>query len=206
MSEDTKPCVFIIESNQWEDEEKGRREGMILKETLSLLEKPVEYRYIRTEKEFRAVLKQFEKSKFRYLHISCHGYDSGFAFTLDNIPFQDFTEITSRYLGERRLFISACDCVKSRLAKGILSRTPCYSIIGPRGDILFSDAAIIWASFYSLMFKEDSKVMKRRQIERRLSQVCNLFNVRFNAYFKKNRPPHYEYSPLGPRDLYVIRA
>jgi hypothetical protein len=204
MSADTKPYVFIIESNQWEDEQEERREGMILKETLSLCQKTVEYRYIRTEKEFKFVLQQFEESKFRYLHISCHGYGKGFAFTLDRIPFRDFAELTSPFLGDRRLFISACDCVKPQLAKPILLNTSCYSVIGPGGNILFSDSAMIWASFYSLIFKEKREVMKAAQIKEKLFKVCSLFRVGFNAYFRKNRPPYYEYKLLGHKDIHFI--
>ncbi len=206
MSVDTKPYVFIVESNQWEDEKEDRREGMILKETLSLWQKPVEYRYIRTEKEFNVVLEQFEESKFRYLHIACHGYGEGFAFTLDGISFKKFADIASPFLGERRLFISACDCAKLKLAKEILSKTTCYSVIGPRGNIYFPDAAIIWASFYSLMFKESPSVMKRAEIKDRLSKVCSIFKVGFNAYFRKSRPPYYEFCSLGARIPHVICA
>lgn len=205
MSEDKKPCVFIIESNQWEDEREQRREGKILREVLTLWDKPVEYRYIRTRKELTAVLRQFDKSGFRYLHLSCHGYDDGFAFTLDKIPFQEFVHIASPFLEQKRLFVSACACVKLKLAKPILSNTSCYSVIGPQGNILFADAALIWASFYSLIFKQNQNAMKADRIEETLSKICSMFGVRFNAYFRKNQPPYHRFRTLGPKELFVVR-
>lgn len=66
MGKETKPHVFIIESNQWKDEQDKRREGAALAEILSLANKKTEYRYIRTIQEFKCVLKQFVDSRFRY--------------------------------------------------------------------------------------------------------------------------------------------
>jgi len=170
-----------------------------LREILRLSGKPARYRYIRTEKELRAVLEQFEKSNYRYLHIASHGNDEGFAFTLDDIPFKKFFDIVSPYLDNRRLFISACSCVKKSLAIPLLRDTDCYSVIGPREDILFSDAAIIWASFYSLMFKRNRKTMTAAEIKDGLSDICLLFGVRFNAYFRRKRAPYYKFQILGPK-------
>jgi hypothetical protein len=59
------------------------------------------------------------------------------------------------YLKEKRLFVSACSAVNDDLAKEIIPNSRCYSLIGPRKDIRFHDAAIIWASFYHLNFKEN---------------------------------------------------
>lgn len=198
---ETKASVFIIESNDWEDEREDRREGLVLREILSLSQKPVEYRYVRTRKELVAVLEQFTQSCFRYLHIACHGDEKGFAFTLDAISFQEFIDIASPHLKNRRLFISACGCVKQALAVPILRDTNCYSVIGPRGNIFFSDAAIIWASFYSLMFKRNRKVMTAAEIKDGLSDICLLFGVRFNAYFRRKRPPYYNFNILGPKRM-----
>lgn len=192
----TKPYVFIIESNQWKDEEENRREGFILGEMLSLSQKHFEYRYIRTSKELTSVLEQFKKSRFRYLHIACHGYSEGFAFTLDDIPFDEFINIVSPSLNYRRLFISACSCVNKTLSIPILTNTNCYSVIGPERDIVFSDSAIIWAAFYSLMFKRNRESMSGFEIKSVLSNICSLFNVRFNAYFRLKINPYYKFYVL----------
>jgi hypothetical protein len=67
------PGAFIIESNQFDDENSQRLEGRVLKEMLALSGRPVQYRYIRTKQEFKAILGHFHESRFRYLHLACHG-------------------------------------------------------------------------------------------------------------------------------------
>ena len=53
------PSVFIIESVRFKEERLDRREGNILRGILRLSGKDADYRYIRTQKELQAVLKQF---------------------------------------------------------------------------------------------------------------------------------------------------
>lgn len=67
----TIPDVFIIESQDFDDEDKERLEGKFLSHILRLGDKNPKYYYIRTKKEFRKVLKRFKDSNYRYLHLSC---------------------------------------------------------------------------------------------------------------------------------------
>ena len=69
----THPDVFIIESLRFEDEKKELFEGRMISQILRLNDKKSEYYYIRTKRELKEVLDIFYDSKFRYLHISCHG-------------------------------------------------------------------------------------------------------------------------------------
>jgi hypothetical protein len=177
------PGAFIIESNQFEDEDDERLEGRVLREMLSLSGRPVRYRYIRTKLEFEAILVQFRESRFRYLHLACHGTGEGFALTLDTIGFAECAELLIPVMNKRRLFISACDGSRRALADPIFEHTTCYSVIGPRGTISFPDAAITWASFYSAMSKMNDDAMKRADIEMQLGRICRTFDVRFNAFF-----------------------
>lgn len=181
------PGTFIIESNQFEDEDDERQEGQVLKEMLRLSRRPVLYRYIRTRKELEAVLAHFEDSRYRYLHFACHGSGNGTALTLDHVSFGELAELLAPALNKRRLFISACDSTRRALADPLFRRSTCYSVIGPRGNITFPDAAVTWASFYSVMSKASPKVMKRAEIERRLGSACKLFGVRFNAFFRRGK-------------------
>lgn len=66
------------------DEESERFEGEILRRILKMVEIPVNYHYIRTKEGLQVMIKQLEKSKFKYLHLSCHGNASGIAMTLNN--------------------------------------------------------------------------------------------------------------------------
>lgn len=186
------PGTFIIESNQFEDEEDKRQEGQVLKEMLTLTGRPVLYFYIRTQKEFEAVLERFSNSRFRYLHLACHGSKDGIFLTLDHLSFASLAKLLAPAMNDRRLFISACDSTRRVLAEPLFINSTCFSVIGPRGNITFSDAAIAWASFYSVMSKASPRVMKRPEIKRQLSRVCKLFGVRFNAFFRSSKSAKFE--------------
>ena len=108
----THPDVFIIESLTFKDERKKRFEGLILSDMLRLLEKKPIYYYVRTRKELHAVLNRFGKSRYRYLHLSCHGDEETISTTLDEgIEFHDLSTTLNKYLKSRRLFVSSCDVV-----------------------------------------------------------------------------------------------
>jgi hypothetical protein len=173
----SKPSVFIIESLGFEDEQKGRLEGEVLRRMLALSGKEAEYRYVRTKQELRVVLEQFQASRLRYLHISCHGDSDGLATTLDDLPFAEFAELVRPYLVKRRLFVSACEAASPKLARHLLPGSGCLSIVGPVGDIRFDDAAVVWAAFYHLMFRLDATRMTAKTIRRVLTNVCRTFDV-----------------------------
>ncbi|MEK9138898.1 MAG: hypothetical protein AAB393_17390, partial [Bacteroidota bacterium] len=160
MGVNTKPEVFIIESNA-EPEEKDRfSEGRIISDVLRMMNKKVEYRYIRTEKELQHMAKQFVVSRVRYLHIACHGRPGWFRLTYDKISYRTFAEIIGPVIADRRLFLSACDIANDDLAREVYRVSKPYSITGPTCEMLFSDAAVVWASLYSLLFKHDPAVIK----------------------------------------------
>jgi hypothetical protein len=94
----SKPEVFIVESLTFDDESKGRFEGRILSQLLALSQKACEYRYIRTKRELEVVLREFSLSRYRYLHLSCHGDDSSMSTTLDTVPFSEFGPLVAPHL------------------------------------------------------------------------------------------------------------
>ncbi|MGC2331546.1 MAG: hypothetical protein WA581_08835 [Candidatus Acidiferrales bacterium] len=176
---DTKAGVFIIESLRTKDELKHRFEGRILRDILLLSGKKAEYCYIRTWKEAKAeMFQRFYDSGLRYLHISCHGNRDTIAFTLDRISFEEFGKEIKPYLYERRLFFSACEVVNPNLQKAIMPGSDCYSLIGPKESIRFSDAVIMWATFYHLMLR-NSKAMKPPKIRAVLHTIKQTFGTTF---------------------------
>ncbi len=183
-NETTEPKVFIIESLEFDDEEENLFEGHIISSILRLSKIESKYYYIRTKREFIEVLGLFYDSNFRYLHISCHGGKNKDSIwtTLDEIPFQELGEILESYLYRKRLFLSSCSVVNERLAEELIPKTNCYSIVGPKNDIEFRDAAIMWASFYHLMFKTDAKRMLRAELIENMQKVVNTFGVPMNYY------------------------
>lgn len=182
-TEKTKRGLFIIESLDRADE-KSRREGVIIKQILTLSESlPVEYIYIRTEPELSMALEEFKGSNYRYLHISCHGSKNSISLTLDPLPFQDFAPIITPYLNARRLFFSACSVVNPLLADALMIQSGCNSIIGPCRKINFDDALLMWASFYHLAFRDEneSKLLGGK-IRWALRRVKHSFGEEFRYY------------------------
>lgn len=171
-----KPEVFIVESLCLDDEVEDRFEGKILTEMLRLGGKKPLYFYVRTKKELKEVLRLFEKSEYRYLHLSCHGNNESMFTTLDEIRFAELGVLLNPYLEERRLFISSCEVVNENLAEAVMP-SGCLSIIGPRDEVWFNAAAIFWASFYHLAFSVNEKRMKRREIRPILRRLAKLFDV-----------------------------
>ena len=175
----THAGVFIIESLRFSDEKKRRFEGQILRDMLTLSGKRVEYWYVRTWKELTDdIFQRFYDSKLRYLHLSCHGNSTHVCLTLDDVPFEEFGEEIRHYLTERRLFVSACEVVNNAFSEAVNPEEECYSIIGPRDDIRFDDAAVMWASFYHLMLR-DSKVMGSQQIRATFARLEETFGQTF---------------------------
>ncbi len=116
---DTRPTVFIVESNSLRDERRQYREGEILSQVLRMMGKGAEYRYIRTSKELGAMAQEFRKSRFRYLHMACHGAYDGFGLPLDTVPFTDCARIVGPVIENRRLFLSACSFAQPGLARAV---------------------------------------------------------------------------------------
>ena len=171
----TRPGVFIIESLRFKDEKVKRFEGQILRDVLTLSGKEVEYCYVRTWKELTDdIFQRFYDSGLRYLHLSCHGNPRHVCLTLDDVPFEEFGEEIQHYLYKRRLFVSACEVVNERFSKAVNPNDECYSVIGPRDEIRFDDATVIWTSFYHLMLR-DAKVMRAADIRAALKRLEAMF-------------------------------
>lgn len=178
----TEPEVFIVESLKWEDEESSRFEGKVLMETLALGGKEPRYYYVRTKRELVKVIALFRSSKYRYLHLSCHGTSKSIATTLDSIEFEELGELLNRSLRGRRVFMSSCKTVNDRLARALIVGSSCRSVSGPTEEVSFADAAILWASFYHLAFSEDTDGMKGEKIRGILEQLSGVFGVPIAHY------------------------
>lgn len=180
----SKAEVYIIESLGINDEN-DKKEGEILSKTLYLSGKRPIYRYVRTRKELRYFVDDFQRSDYRYLHFSSHGDTNLIALTLDDLTNKEFACIMGEALGGRRLFLSTCLATTENLAEEIFSQGRCLSIAGPVSEIPFDDAAIMWSSFYHLMFKTDSKRMVHRDIVANL-MICGWMLARPIRYFKRS--------------------
>lgn len=200
--EKTKPEVFIIESLTFDNENDQLFEGKIISDILRLSDKSSIYYYIRTKAELEKVLDIFWESNYRYLHLSCHGSPKTLFTTLDNVNFEDLSELLEPVLEDRRLFLSACSMTNENLAKAIIPISDCFSILGPAKDINFNDATVLWATFYHLMFKDNSTSMNRSRILKHANNVSDMFNMPLNYYSKSRKyKKGYRQTKVNPKKL-----
>lgn len=196
----SQPEIFIIESLNFEDERAERFEGKIISEILALSGKKCEYCYIRTKRELSTLLEHFASSRYRYLHLSCHGNKQAMFTTLDPIPFSELGALIKPHLRKRRLFVSACSATNTALAEAIMPDSGCYSILGPDQDIYFGDAAVLWASFYHVMFSADSTAMKYKTIKAKAQEVSDMYRVRLKLIgHDEDSSKGYKIRPIAPR-------
>lgn len=183
----TFPDVYVIETLDPDDEGNGRFEGAVLSQILRLHGKNPRYRYVRTRQQFENAVKKFGASGYRYLHISAHADSEGMCTTnQDEIDFDELADLLRPHMKGRRLFLSACSMVHEDLAAAIIPRSGCYSVVGPTEEIRFTDAAVIWASIYHLMFTTNTSKMSHNDLKMHLQRVTELFNVRL-AYYSASK-------------------
>ena len=183
----TKPQVFIIETLDPDDEGNDRLEGKNIAHLLRLHGKMPIYHYVRTKKQFKHAVKQFGESHYRYLHISAHGNQDGMCTTnLDEISNVELSNILKPYLKGRRLFLSACSMVNIKMAGQIIEKTQCFSVLGPRKSIAFSDAVVFWQILYHLMFSENYDGMGTNKLKQTLNDIESLLPVEI-AYFSRSK-------------------
>jgi hypothetical protein len=183
----TLPDVFIIESLDPDDEGNGRFEGSVVSHVLRLHGKSPIYSYVRTREQFEQAVLEFGKSNYRYLHISAHAEPEGMCTTnQDEIDYDELADILAPHLKGRRLFLSACSMVHEDMAKEIIPKTECYSVVGPREDIPFTTAAVFWPALYHLMFTIKDTAISHKTLKDNLSRVSDLFDTEI-GYFSKSK-------------------
>ena len=70
-------------------------------------------------------------------------------------------------------------------ATAVMQASGCQSVIGPKEDISFGDAALMWASFYHLMFRDkDQNKMTSGKIGWALRRIHYAFQREF-VYFTR---------------------
>lgn len=184
----TKADVFIIESLNPDDEGNGRFEGSSISHILRLHGKTPKYRYVRTRSDFEDAVTAFQASRYRYLHISAHADAEGMCTTnQEEIDYDELAELLAPCLKGKRLFLSACSMVHDDMAREIIPKTGCYSVVGPKEDIEFSAAAVFWPSIYHLMFSHNGTKMKHRELKDNLISVADLFDIEIGYYSRSKK-------------------
>lgn len=170
--------VFIIESNDIEDEKNDRFEGRILKEVLKLTEVKVKYFYIRTKLELKKVIEEFYESEYRYLHLACHANEKGVALTFENINLRSFNSLFKREFEGRRLFLSACSIGNGNIEEAF-KNIGFKSISAFDDDVNFHDAAMFWATFYHQLYKNSKN---NKAIKNIFENIADMYECYPNHY------------------------
>lgn len=176
----TVPDVFIIESLSEQDP----HDGKILADMLRLAGKnPIYYR-CKDSDSFIAGLKIFAASKYRFLHLSCHGTSDSIKFqsgeTLDYMAFSSLFE--GLKLNVTRIFFSACELGNPNLSLELFKKNKSlYSFVAPCQPITFGNALAIWCSFYIAMFDISSSSMKETDIINKLDKIIQVFEAKFHV-------------------------
>lgn len=174
--------IFIIESMRIEDEEKDNLDGWRLKSILDLCKIESQYYQIRTKKELQEIIKIFDKSKYAFLHISCHGSPSALELTYDVINFVELERIIGAELHKRRLFLSACEAARFELAEHFIPKHHCFSVIGTP-DIINTDlSAIFWSAFYYKMYQVNEEAMPQTNLTPILEEISAFFKMKINYF------------------------
>jgi hypothetical protein len=175
------PEVFIIESLAMDEERKGAFEGRALYESLKTLGKQPLYHYVRSADELRQALSLFRHSKYNFLHFSLHGSPTSVFTTLDELSNQEFAEITSKKLPNRRVTFSACSLGSGSLVQDIQRQNKgVESIAAPLGEIEMHMAMPFWLAFYCRALHENGLNFSAQKLSSLLQPLCSYFSIRLN--------------------------
>lgn len=184
-SHKTIPNVFIVESIKLEEEKKGLFEGQCLYNYLKLLGKEPIYYYVRTARELEQISFEFRQSRYRYLHLSCHGTGNSILTTLDEVNYIDFAKMYHKKLEHRRVFISGCWLGDELLAETLFGTNGgLYSLTAPTKVVFFQQMLPFWSTFYYMMNSVDENSMKGKILYQSLQTCCNIFNVEMAHFIK----------------------
>lgn len=183
----TLPRVFIIESLALSDEKAERFEGSLLCKMLQLSGSQPEYMYLRTRRELEAALELFERTRYRYLHVSCHGRKSGIDLTLDSLSFEQLGKLMAPVIDRKRVFFSSCSVMNDKCAAALFAESGCRSLLGPSKVINFDRAAIFWSAFYHLMLRDEARAMKRDHVQMVTAILQRLFGVHMRYFVASSR-------------------
>lgn len=171
--------VFIIESLNNDDYFDGEN----LNSILNIADIPVIYNNALSKEDFKRLLKEFKRSKFRYLYLSCHANEFGIGINGDTISNKELQRMAGD-MRDIRIFMSACKGATIRLAKLMICKSNILSLIGSPDDIDQDKAAVFWPAFFYVMKEHDEEKMVRSTISTNLKKLVDLFNLPINYYNK----------------------
>ena len=136
---------------------------------------------------FIEAITAFNKSGFRYLHLSCHANFDGIEIGGEFINNSELLTILKGNISGRRVFFSACEASNLKIATIVIDKCRGQSVVGPPVKIDEDKAALFWPSFYFAINKFDSESMNQISIATSLQKCVDLFDVPANYYFRSKK-------------------
>lgn len=175
----TEPDVFIIESLNVNDENAERFDGLLLAKLLKWAGKNPRYFYFEDVDELPHIMKIFDQTKCRFLHISCHGTTDSVITRRGIVDYNEFSSKLAKHLVLKRLFCSACELGNANFVTAISNNNKgMHSIVAPCNKIEFCHAATLWNAFYMAMFTNSKNTMTHKGISDALSKISSLFPIK----------------------------
>jgi len=174
--------VFIIESLR----EGEFKDGEHLNAVLELCRINSFYKSVSSKPEFLQALVDFNKSGFRYLHISCHADQKGLEIGGEDVPSEELLAGLKGNINGRRVFLSACKGSNLLMATIVIGKCRGQSVIGSPDD----KAALFWPSFYYVVNRIDKEKMNQRSLSKSIQKCIDLFDVSINYYHRSKRARH----------------
>ncbi len=188
MGSDTIPEVCILEYLRPEELDETKSDGKNLRKVLKAISKEQYYCSVASISELLSEVEKFGESKYRYLHLSCHGNDEELGIDDDGIRWEDLGHKIGSYLQGRRLTLSVCYGGAIKLAEPLIKQQ-CNSVCGPAKEIGFSEGARLWSSFFSQMFPVDVETkdhrMTQKPIIRCLASLSAKYGPPMNLFLRK---------------------
>jgi hypothetical protein len=169
--------IYIIESPSLKDLEDDRKEGKALYESLLLADCDANYTIMESKKAFvkaidHVIVDFYEKkgkfSAMPFIHISAHGNEDGIGLT--NGEFLSWQEIRielekinqkigyvmhvgdhSKEISRIVLCFSSCKGFNATKIYNNINPCPFQCVVGPKEDVLWSDALTAFITFYHLV-------------------------------------------------------
>ena len=144
-----KQEILIIESRSDQDIYDGRGEGETLKRILELQGVNAKCIEVTNEKMFIKALKIAQRKNIKYVHISAHGFDKGFALTNDIIiTWRDFDRMAWPRLRGKCVCFSSCSVGNGAEELFEFHKSFCNAIIAPTRDISWGEGLVAYSAFY----------------------------------------------------------
>lgn len=157
-------------------------DGDHLHEILKLSFVDSKYREVLSKQDFIDAVNEFHQSRFRYLHLSCHGDIYGIEINGEEISNYELGQIFKGKFMNKRLFLSTCRGSNRNMATAVIIHASGRSVIGTPIDLHFDKAALFWPAFYHVINRIDTQRMNKKSLEDALKRCVQLFETPINYY------------------------